>query len=49
MADGETLETGKYRFRFLRTAQLPHGWDAGLLYEETRADAPLLGPLPPER
>ena len=35
MADGETLETGKFRFRFMRTAQLPHGWDAGLLYEET--------------
>ena len=35
MADGEMLETGKYRFRFLRTAQLPHGWDAGVLYEET--------------
>lgn len=36
MADGETLETGEYRFRFMRTAQLPHGWDAGLLYEETQ-------------
>src|SRR5437764_1277736 len=36
MADGEELETGKYRFRFLRTAQLPHGWDAGVLYEETQ-------------
>ena len=36
MADGDTLETGKYRFRFMRTAQLPHGWDAGLLYEETQ-------------
>ena len=35
MEDGEVLTTGKYRFRFLRTAQIPHGWDAGLLYEET--------------
>jgi flavorubredoxin len=35
MEDGEVLETGKYRFRFLRTAQIPHGWDAGLLFEET--------------
>ena len=35
MEDGETLETGKYSFRFLRTAQIPHGWDAGLLFEET--------------
>ncbi len=36
MTDGEVLETGKYRFRFCSTAQLPHGWDAGLLFEETQ-------------
>jgi flavorubredoxin len=36
MADGETLVTGKYRFRYCPTAQLPHGWDAGLLFEETQ-------------
>jgi flavorubredoxin len=36
MVDGEVLETGKYRFRFCSTAQLPHGWDAGLLFEETQ-------------
>lgn len=36
MMDGEVLETGKYRFRFCSTAQLPHGWDAGLMFEETR-------------
>ncbi len=35
MADGELPGTDKYRFRFCRTAQLPHGWDAGLLFEET--------------
>ncbi|MCA1597351.1 MAG: MBL fold metallo-hydrolase [Chloroflexi bacterium] len=35
MADGETLATGKYRYRFCSTAQLPHGWDAGVLFEET--------------
>jgi flavorubredoxin len=35
MGDGELLETGKYRFRFCSTAQFPHGWDAGLLFEET--------------
>jgi flavorubredoxin len=35
MADGETLTTGNHRFRFCSTAQLPHGWDAGLLFEET--------------
>lgn len=30
----ETLETGKYRFCFLPTPQVPHGWDASLLFEE---------------
>ena len=35
MQDGEVLETGRYRFRFCRTAQIPHGWDAGVLFEET--------------
>lgn len=35
MADGEMLATGKYRFRFCSTAHLPHGWDAGVMYEET--------------
>ena len=36
LADGEVLETGKYRFRFLQTPHVPHCWDAGLLFEETR-------------
>jgi flavorubredoxin len=31
----EILETGSHRFRFLPTPQVPHGWDAGLLFEET--------------
>jgi flavorubredoxin len=31
---GEVLETGRNRFRFLRTPHLPHGWEAGLLFEE---------------
>ena len=34
--DGEVLTTGKYRFRFCQTPHLPHGWDAGLLFEETQ-------------
>lgn len=33
---GAVLVTGKYRFRFTPTPHLPHGWDAGALYEETR-------------
>jgi flavorubredoxin len=36
LADAEVLDTGRYRFRFCATPQLPHGWDAGLLYEETQ-------------
>jgi flavorubredoxin len=35
MTSDETLDTGKYRFRFCPTAHLPHGWDAGVLFEET--------------
>lgn len=36
LADGETLSTGKYRFRICRTPHLPHGWDASVLFEETQ-------------
>ncbi len=32
---GEVLETGRHRFRFVPTPHLPHGWDAGMLFEET--------------
>jgi flavorubredoxin len=31
----EPLATGKYKFRYYSTPQLPHGWDAGVLFEET--------------
>jgi flavorubredoxin len=36
LPDGGTFSTGKYRFRFCRTPHLPHGWDAGVLFEETQ-------------
>jgi flavorubredoxin len=36
LEDGATFSTGKYRFRFCRTPHLPHGWDAGVLFEETQ-------------
>ncbi len=36
LADGATFSTGKYRFRFCQTPHLPHGWDAGVLFEETQ-------------
>ena len=35
LADGETFVTGKYRFRYCHTPHLPHGWDSGVLFEET--------------
>jgi len=35
MEKDEVLATGKYRFRFCRTPHLPHGWDAGVVFEET--------------
>jgi flavorubredoxin len=35
MTEGETIVTGSKTFRFCSTAHLPHGWDAGVLFEET--------------
>ena len=35
LANDETVRTGKYTFRFKSTPHLPHGWDAGVLFEET--------------
>jgi flavorubredoxin len=35
LSDGEVLETGRRRLRFLSTPHVPHCWDAGLYFEET--------------
>jgi len=35
MKDNTLLKTGKYTYRFIRTPHLPHGWDAGIMFEET--------------
>jgi flavorubredoxin len=35
MTDEDVLTTGKYRYRFYRSPHIPHGWDAGVLFEET--------------
>ncbi|TWT44801.1 Rubredoxin-oxygen oxidoreductase [Phycisphaerae bacterium RAS1] len=32
----ETFSTGRFRFRYRPTPHLPHGWDAGALFEETQ-------------
>jgi len=36
LSSKDTLPTGKYRFRFHPTPHVPHGWDAGVLFEETQ-------------
>jgi flavorubredoxin len=36
MSAEDVLSTGKYRYRFYRSPHIPHGWDAGVLFEETR-------------
>jgi flavorubredoxin len=35
LADDEVLAIGDHHLRFLATPHLPHGWDAGLFFEET--------------
>jgi flavorubredoxin len=35
MQDNEVLDLGGRRIRYLATPHVPHGWDAGLIYEET--------------
>ncbi|HVJ66667.1 MAG TPA: MBL fold metallo-hydrolase [Caulifigura sp.] len=36
MTVDDVLSTGKYRFRFQASPHIPHGWDAGVLFEETQ-------------
>jgi flavorubredoxin len=36
MTVGDVLTTGKYRYRFHPTPHIPHGWDAGVFFEETQ-------------
>lgn len=35
LGDGEILDLGSKRLRWIDTPHVPHGWDAGLLFEET--------------
>jgi len=35
LADGETIDLGGKRVRFLYTPHAPHGWEAGIFMEET--------------
>ena len=36
MNDGEVFDTGQHRFRFVQTPHVPHCWEAGMLFEETK-------------
>ncbi len=33
--DGELIDLGSKRVRYMATPHVPHGWDAGLIFEET--------------
>jgi len=35
LADGEVFSIGSHRLKFLATPHFPHGWDAGLFFEES--------------
>ena len=35
LADGEVIDLGGKRVRWIDTPHVPHGWDAGVIYEET--------------
>jgi len=34
LSKNDVIETGSHRYRFVPTPHLPHGWDAGVLFEE---------------
>ncbi len=35
LQDGETMDLGGKKVRYFYTPHVPHGWDAGLIFEET--------------
>jgi flavorubredoxin len=35
LKDGEIIDLGNKRVRWIATPHVPHGWDAGLIFEET--------------
>jgi flavorubredoxin len=35
LTDGEVIDIGGRRLRFIDTPHVPHGWEAGVLFEET--------------
>lgn len=49
LADDEVIDTGRHRLRFLSTPHLPHGWDAGLYFDESERTPVPLRPARPGR
>jgi glyoxylase-like metal-dependent hydrolase (beta-lactamase superfamily II) len=57
LADGEVIDLGGRRVRWIDTPHVPHAWESGLIFEETTAtlfcgdlfaqlgDGPAIGPL----
>jgi flavorubredoxin len=37
LAKDDVIDTGRHRYRYVPTPHLPHGWDAGVLFEEASA------------
>jgi len=35
LSDSEIIDIGGKRFRYIDTPHVPHGWDAGVIFEET--------------
>jgi len=35
LADGEVIDLGGHRVRWIDTPHVPHGWEAGIVYDET--------------
>ena len=34
LGSDDVLDTGRHRFRYITSPHLPHGWDAGVMFEE---------------
>jgi flavorubredoxin len=35
LSNGEVIDIGGKRLRYIDTPHVPHGWDAGVMFEET--------------
>jgi len=37
LGEDDVLDTGRHRLRYITSPHLPHGWDAGVMFDETDA------------